>query len=384
MRGWRIGRILGIDILIDPSWLLIFAFLTWSLSTGFFSVLLRGARIRGGLNWETLSLGVVASLLLFASVLAHELAHSYMAIRRGVPVISITLFFFGGVAQIADEPDRPSTEFWIAIMGPLMSFLLAILFAAFWVWPGALTGMFPGWRPVLLPLTLLGQYLTQANAGLALFNLVPGFPLDGGRVLRSFLWGISHNLLMATRWAMYVGRALAAVFVALGLGSLFTPFGWNGIWIALIGAFVWNAAGEAYRQVVLRNSLLSVTVGEIMTRALEPVPAALSLQDLVERFILARRADVFAVENDGHIVGIISVDSLERVPRTRWPFVTVADSMVSLDRGPHLKPSDPALAAMQHLARAETEELPVLEESGQLAGLVGRADIGRYLKLKHV
>src|SRR5919201_5927573 len=181
LRGWKIGRVFGIPIFIDPSWLLVFAYLTFTLAVGVFPIEL-GLPRRVGFNLETIVLGVIASLLLFGSVLAHELSHAWMAIRRGIPVLGITLFIFGGVAQIGDEPDRPSTEFLIAIMGPLMSLALALIFAATFIWPRALAGFFPGAFFILNPIAVVGGYLAQANGALVVFNLLPGFPLDGGRV----------------------------------------------------------------------------------------------------------------------------------------------------------------------------------------------------------
>ena len=197
MRGWRIAKVLGIGIYIDPSWVLIFLFLVWSLSTSFFAPQLNGGRFRSQPNVESIALAVVASLLLFVSVLLHELGHSVVAQYFKIPVLSITLFIFGGVAQIADEPDRPRVEFLIAIAGPIVSALLAVTFAVFWVWPLGAESLLPGWLSVLKPIALMGQYLTLSNASLALFNLLPGFPLDGGRVLRATIEQSLHDFRAA-------------------------------------------------------------------------------------------------------------------------------------------------------------------------------------------
>ncbi|CAG0996660.1 partial Putative zinc metalloprotease Rip3, partial [Gammaproteobacteria bacterium] len=239
MRGsWRIGRIMGIDIAVDASWFIIVLLLIYTLGfVEFPRELHAGRRAFGaGADWISITLGVAATLLLFASVLAHELSHSWMALQWGIAVTRITLFVFGGVAQIADEPDRPASEFLIAIMGPLMSLVLALVFGAAWVWLLLLDST----RILgvsLTPLILLASILTQANGSLALFNLAPGFPLDGGRVLRAILWGAWHDIRRATKWASRAGQFIAVGLVGVGAFLFFIESNGGGIWYAFIGVF---------------------------------------------------------------------------------------------------------------------------------------------------
>ena len=234
MRGWRIGKIMGIDIAVDASWFIIVLLMIYAFGFVEFPRELRsiGNSSRSlfpRADWVSITLGVVATLLLFASVLAHELAHSWMAIQRGVPVARITLFIFGGVAQIAREPDRPSTEFLIAIMGPLMSLALAAIFGAVWIWSRVFDAI-GGVEISLLPLQLLAANLALINAQLAVFNLAPGFPLDGGRVLRAILWGMWNNLRRATWWATRVGKLIALMMiVGGGVVVMIPPFNLSGV-----------------------------------------------------------------------------------------------------------------------------------------------------------
>ncbi len=379
LRPWKIGRIMGIPIGIDPSWLIIFIYLTFTLSAGVFPIELGIGR--RGFNLESLALGVIASLLLFASVLAHELSHAWMAIRRGIPVLSITLFIFGGVAQIADEPDRPSTEFLIAIMGPLMSLALALVFAALWIWPRGLIGVFPESRVVLLPVAVVAGYLAQTNALLVLFNLLPGFPLDGGRVFRAIVWAVTHNLRRATYIAMLIGRVIAGLMIAGGL-YLTLQQGWTALWFVLIGGFLWQASGEAYRSVLLRESLASVSVSRVMHTPVEHVGADLSIANFIEGFLLRQRAAVFAVDENGHVTGTISAEVIKNIPREKWSSSYVREAMIPLAKSEAVTPDDTALRVMQKLARRDHEhELPVLSD-GEVVGIVGHEEIARYLQWK--
>lgn len=383
---------MGIPISVDPSWLIIFALLTFELGTGLFPSELRFGR-RFGFNPEALALGVIASLLLFASVLAHELSHAWMALKRGIPVLGITLFIFGGVAQIGDEPDRPASEFLIAIMGPLMSLALAIVFAAVWIWSRALIGVVPGTGLLLLPVLVVGNYLWQANALLVLFNLLPGFPLDGGRVFRAFVWGLLGNLRKATFVAMVVGRGIAALMIAagtvflFGLGLSFGRLGFSGganlggIWFIVIGAFLWQVSGEAYRSVLTRDSLKQVTVDHLMHSPVERVPGGLSLASFAEEFFLRPRHVAFAVEENSRPVGMIGAEQIRKVPRTGWGSLRVRDAMVALSPKGAVAPQDTGLRAMQKLARLDGDggELAVVSD-GEVVGLIGHEEIYRYLQ----
>jgi Zn-dependent protease/predicted transcriptional regulator len=396
-RPWKIGRIMGIPIAVDPSWLIVFALLTFDLGMGLFPSELRLGR-RFGFNPEALALGAIASLLLFAAVLAHELSHAWMAVRRGIPVIGITLFIFGGVAQIGDEPDRPATEFLIAIMGPLMSFALATVFAVIWIWSQTLLGIVPRTARLLIPVALVGNYLWQANALLVIFNLIPAFPLDGGRVLRAFVWGLLDSLRQATRIATATGRGIAALMIvlggifllgiAVGFGPIAFSAGENlgGVWLIFIGIFLWQAAGEAYRSVLMRDSLKQVTVERLMHWPIERVQGGLSLASFAQQYLLrpeGHRGSVYAVEENGVPVGVIGVEQIRRIRRICLDGLLVRDAMLALTPGDTVAPQDTALRVMQQLARRDSEhagELPVIED-GQVVGFVGHEEIFRYLQL---
>ncbi|MGB8644509.1 MAG: site-2 protease family protein [Anaerolineae bacterium] len=372
---------MGIPISIDPTWLIIFAVLTFELSTGVLPTALGFSR-RRGVNIETILLGLLTSLLFFGSVLAHELSHSWMALKRGIPVLGITLFIFGGVAQIGDEADRPSTEFLVAIMGPLMSLALACVFAVFWIWPLALFYYWPDTRTWLLPVAVVASYLSTTNGILVVFNLLPGFPMDGGRVLRALLWGRSHDLPRSTRIAMLIGRGIAVLLVLFGIWSIWQS-GFNGVWWLLIGGFLWNAAGEAYRSTLFRESLKNVAVGNIMSIPIAPVPANLGLSNFIEQYLIPYRGGVYRIEQEGRTVGLVGGGQVRDIPRERWQSLTVQEVMLT-PSAENVTPQDSALTVFKKLtqrAGQDGKELPVVHE-GQLVGLVGHPELARYLDLK--
>jgi Zn-dependent protease/CBS domain-containing protein len=381
MRGsWRTGRIMGIDITVDVSWFLIAFLLIYTLGFLQFPRELHPRVFAPRADVTSVGLGIAACLLIFASVLAHELSHSWMAIQRGIPVTRITLFIFGGVAQIANEPDRPITEFLIAIMGPLMSLTLAALFGAVWIWTQIIdsTRLFGS---LLAPIIILSSLLAQINAQLALFNLAPGFPLDGGRVLRAILWGITHNIRRATWWAARAGQLIALLLIGVGAWLFLAQFNGGGIWFALIGFFLWNAAGEGYRQTDLLETLRGVTVSQLMTREFQTVSPNLTLTEFVDQHLLPKRDQTFAVSNDSDFEGLIGIDHVRRVPRPQWNMQRVRDAMTPRAAMETLSPDQPAAVAMTKLSSTDATELPVIE-AGRLAGFLGRAELSRFLRLK--
>lgn len=383
LRAWQVGKVFGIPIRIDPSWILIFLLLTYQLATFVFPYEL-GTRFRRGIAFDLIALAALASLLLFGSVLAHELAHALMARWRGVAVLGITLFIFGGVAQIRDEPDSPATEFLIAIVGPLISFVLAILAAALWIWTQALDGLgiffqTPlqfGWRYV----AVLGFYLAQANLLLAVFNLLPGFPLDGGRVLRAFLWGISKNQQRATFWGMVSGRGLALLLVGSGV-FLILRGEYGGGWLILMAWFLWRAAGEAYHNLVARNLLKKITVGEIMRAPLPRVSEALSVRELAESFGTWLRPPALAIDLNGNPVGLVGIEQLEKIERGKWETTRVRQAMLPLVPDLMVTPDAAALHALQLLSESEREDVTVTR-GNEIVGIIGRGELARYLQSK--
>ncbi len=378
--SWRVARIMGIDISIDWTWFIILFLMVYSLGFVEFPRELHPRTFVPRVDIVSITLGMVASLLLFASVLAHELSHSWMAIQRGIPVSDITLFIFGGIAQIADEPEKPASEFLIAIMGPLMSLALAAAFGAAWIWLHIADQAEP-FSSALVPAVILTSTVAQANGALALFNLAPGFPLDGGRVLRAVLWAVLHDVRRATRWATFAGQSIA-VLLALAGGYLFlTEFDGGGIWFLLVGLFLWRAASEGYRQALVREALSRVRVEELMTSKVETVPLGTTLTEFVLKYLLRRREQTFAVADGQVIHGYVSLAHVQRTPRAEWSTRCVQDIMMPKDRlaglGPHLD----AAQALRQLTRYNADELPVMD-NGVLVGFIGRAELARFLKLR--
>jgi Zn-dependent protease/CBS domain-containing protein len=380
--SWRIGRIMGIDITVDISWFIIAFLLIYTLGFLEFPRELQPYTFFPHADVTSVALGIATCLLLFASVLAHELSHSWMAIQRGIPVTRITLFIFGGVAQIANEPDRPITEFLVAIMGPLMSLALAALFGAGWIWVRILDSTHL-LGSSLLPMVIMTGLLAEINAQLALFNLAPGFPLDGGRIFRAILWGVTHNVRRATWWATRAGQLIALALIGSGAWLFLTQFNGGGIWLALIGFFLWSAAGEGYRQMVLTETLRGVTVQQLMTRAVEMVSPDLTLAEFVDRHLIPQRAQTFAVSNDSVVQGIISIDDIKRVTRAEWNTRRVRDAMTPIAALEPLSADQSASEAMAKLSSTAAAELPVFE-ANRLIGFVGHTELSRFLQLKEL
>jgi len=382
-RSWSLGKISGIPIRIDPSWILIFLLLVYQLAFFVFPYEL-GRFPRRGIAWDIVALAVFASLLLFASVLAHELAHAFMARWRGVPVLSITLFIFGGVAQIADEPDTPATEFLIAIVGPLISFVIAVFAGALWIWLQALDGLglFDGtlFSRAAQYVSVIAFYLAQTNLLLAVFNLLPGFPLDGGRVFRAGVWALTKNQQRATYWGMMSGRAVALAIA--GGGAYFIWRGdYGGGWLLVVAWFLWRAADNAYHSMLARDLLKGVTVGELMRTPLQRVSAALSLRELAEAFSGWLRSPALAVDLNGTAVGVIGMEQLGKIKRALWDTTRVHQAMQPLLPADAIELDAPALQALQRLTERERDRIAVMHD-GQVLGMIGREELARYLHSK--
>jgi Zn-dependent protease len=380
MRGWRIGRILGIDIELDLSWFLILALMIYALGFLEFPNALNPHALRPRADWLSITLGIITSLLLFGSVLAHELSHSWMAIQRGIVVKRITLFIFGGVAQIAGEPDKPLSEFLIAIMGPLMSLALAAIFGGISMWLSIIDSL--NLIDVsFLPITLILGILAQANGTLALFNLAPGFPLDGGRVFRSILWGWTKNIQHATLWASRAGQFIAVLLVASSGVMYWQGFGIGGLWNVLIGFFLWNAATDGYRQTMMIEALRRVTVRDVMTTTVESIDGNLSLNEFVEAYLLHRREQTFVVSDGVTFQGTIGIDQVRNAPREQWINQRVRDAMMPRTKIQTIDPNASGADALARLGQSESAELVVIVED-QVVGFIGQAELSRYLKLK--
>jgi Zn-dependent protease/predicted transcriptional regulator len=383
-RGFRLGRLYGINIRVDWSWLIILLLVTWNLTT-VFGQLHPDWSI--GLRW---GLSLIASLLFFASVLAHELAHSLVARAYNIPVQSITLFLFGGVASIQREPPTPRSEFLIAAAGPGMSLLIGAAMLAVAFGSVALYGMpvTPG-RIItgLSPAGTLSFWLGSINLILAIFNLIPGFPLDGGRVLRSILWAIMKNMRRATRVAAFIGRLIALLMItggiAMALGFRLPLLGtgvFNGIWLALIGWFLNNASVQSYQQVALQEMLSGVPVSQVMQTNSVTVDPQWSLANLTRLPVQQKEDTAFPVLEADRLVGMVTFEDARRVPERDWNVTTVGDVMTPGPRLVTVSPDDDAASAMEKLMMRDVRLLPVVADGTQFIGMLGRRDILRWLK----
>ncbi len=362
--GLVIGRIRGVAIQVHWSWVLIFALITWSLAQSLYP------DFEAGWSEEQFWIaGAVSAVLFFASVLIHELSHTFVALHYRMQVPSITLFVFGGVSQIAGEMRSPRQEFLIAIAGPLSSWVLAIVFALGWV----------AFRSQ--GVAVIFGYLGWINFALGLFNLLPGFPLDGGRVFRSIVWGRVHDLTRATKIAARVGQAIAWMMIVSGIVSVFWFGLFGGLWYILIGLFLKNASEQAYAQVLVERALRDVVASDIMRPPAEPVPEAWSLQRLAEDRVLGEAERAFLTESLGRVSGLITITDLTRVPRGRWSETTVRDAMVPSADVKTIEPGTSVLEAMRLMQEHDVNQLPVLED-GRCVGLLTRADVMKRLELK--
>lgn len=358
----RVGRVFGIPIEVNASWLVIFALVTLSLATTYYPSV---PEAEGSSAALFTVLGAVTSLLFFISVLAHELSHSLVARAEGGGVHKITLFLFGGVAQMDEEPRTPAKEFLMAAAGPGMSLVLAALFfIGFTV--ATLRGL-PWW--LWAPL----RYLSAINLALGVFNLLPGFPLDGGRVLRSILWAATGDLLKATRWASRSGQFIGWLMVAIAINGVLGGRT-DLIWFGLVGWFIASLAGASYRQQVVESKIGGVTVGDIMTPSPEFVDGSLMVDQLVQGYFLGAKHTRYPVIFEGAIVGLVTLAQVKSVDRADWPFVRTVDITDRDLKGLVIESSVSARELMARLAGDRPGALLVVAE-GRLVGIVTRADL---------
>jgi Zn-dependent protease/predicted transcriptional regulator len=361
-------RILGIQVTIDYSWLVIFALVLWSLSAGYFP------GEYPGYGWAGyLTAGLAATLLFFASVLVHELSHALVANRLGENVRRITLFIFGGMAHLSGEPRDAGTEFRIAAAGPLTSIALGVLFHAL-SRAMALVGAEPLW-------TAVPRYLGFVNLALAVFNLLPGFPLDGGRLLRAYFWRRTGDLRGATQRAANWGGSIAVGLMGLGALQIFGGALVGGLWLIFIGMFLRGAARASYQGLVMDHALGQTRVRDLMVREPVVVSPDTSVEDAVEDYFLRHGYGGFPVGSDGRIEGLISLPMVQRCPRAERATRTVRDIMRPLDAALTISPDAPVTPALQQMVAADAGRLVVLE-NGRLAGLITRTGIVRFVQMK--
>jgi Zn-dependent protease/CBS domain-containing protein len=362
--SFRLFTVGGIAVGIHISWLVIFVLLTWSLAAGYFPGAIPGIDV--GLAWI---LGAAASILLFVSVLIHELAHSFVAKSRGIEVSSITLFIFGGVSNLAAEPKSASVEFWVAVVGPITSFVIAaISFGIALVMP-------------TLELQALFGYLAIVNALLGGFNLIPGFPLDGGRVLRSIAWGITGSLRRATEVAVGAGQIVGGLFILWGVLQIFGGNLINGLWIAAIGWFLQNAASSSLRQVVLTERLKDVRVADVQRADTATVSRQTTIDDLIEQYLLPGNRRAMPVSDDGRLVGMVTLGDIKDVPAEAREATQVGSVMGGRDGLITVRPSDDLSDAVDKLTGNDLDQVPVMD-AGRFVGMLTRADVMRQLQLR--
>ena len=358
-----LGRILGISIGLDYSWFLIFALLTWMLAGSYYPAEFKNWSLP--LYWV---MGAVTAIMLFVSVLLHELGHSVVALRYKIPVRSITLFLFGGVAQIGAEPPSAAAEFFVAIAGPIVSLLLAVFFS---VVKPLVAGLEPLWG--------LAKYLAYINLALVLFNLVPGYPLDGGRVFRAIVWAVTGNMRRATLIAANVGRFFGFLFIFVGVLRMFSGDLGDGLWIAFIGWFLDSAANAQIHQVMFQGLLAGHTVSQAMSRQCARVPAELTLQELVDEQILGQAQRCLIVTRGQNAVGLITPHRVKEVPRQEWATTTVSQAMLALKKFKRISPSAERWSALQQMDGDGVNQLPVMTD-GQVIGMLSRQDVITFLR----
>ena len=369
----RIGTIWNIPVGLHASWFLIFGLVTWSLAVGYFPE--EYPELSSTLHWI---LGGVTSILFFVSVLLHELGHAFVSLRYKIPVKSITLFLFGGLAQIERDPKTAVSEFWIAIAGPLVSFLLAGLFGALWLVDRSID-----W------LAAPSLWLARINLILALFNLIPGFPLDGGRILRAAIWQFSGSFQKATRWAGATGQLVAFGFIGLGLYQIVTSSFFDGMWLIFIGWFLQNAAAANVAQVQFQESFEDLTVQDAMLREWPEVSSRLPLSKLVEEEVMRGGPRYYFVARDGfghdedekRPFGMLSITDIKEVGESNWALSPAEKVMVPWEKLIVVEPEEPLIDALQRMDQHKVKQVPVVDDD-QMVGVLPRDQILNFINLR--
>lgn len=365
--SFRLGRLFGIPIHIHYTWFIIFSLVTITLGASYFP-----SFYPHWPSWLHWLIAVATSLLFFTSVVAHELSHSLVSRYYGVPVRSITLFIFGGVAHISREAAGPMRELAMALAGPLSSLVVAAFF-------GVVNRVV---SPYNEPVAALAWWLLRINVLLALFNLIPGFPLDGGRVFRALWWRASGDFLKATRVAVVVGRGIGYLFMAGGLGIVLLLGDWlGGLWFAFIGWFLENVASASYQQARLREALRGVSAGELMSQDCVIVPPSITVEELVRDYVLPRGSRCAVVAREGRLAGMLTMANIRGLPQGQWPFTPVGNVAIPLAR---LRVAPPGDAALEVLERMEEEDIGqvVVLRGEEVLGVLFREHILRYARTR--
>lgn len=364
----KLGRIMGIPVRIHYTMWFVFILIVWSLAYGYMPSQYPGLGVMT--YW---AIGIASALILFVSVLVHELSHSYIAKKNGLPIGRITLFFFGGVSEMTEEPQDPGLEVRMAAGGPLMSFLIAGVLGGLWYLGGLAKA------PVAVTATL--GYGALINAVLGVFNLLPAFPLDGGRVFRGSIWKRSKNLIGATRTATRVSEGISLLMMVGGFVSIIFGDFVNGMWIIFLGWFIRSGAETSLRQTLVGEALAGVTVGDIMTRDVLTVPGNIMVQQLVSEYFLIHRHGGYPVVEGKQVLGIVTMQCVRSVPKEKRETVTVKEAMIPCEKAVTVKPSVSALDALNTMARQNVGRLLVLD-GPQLLGIVTRDDLMRTIRTR--
>jgi Zn-dependent protease len=360
--AWKIGTIMGIPIRVHFTWFIVFGLITWSLSTFYFP---EAAQDLPAVSYWIK--GALAALLLFASVAFHELAHSIVARKYKLSIESITLFIFGGLAQIKGESPHPKAEIRIAIAGPLSSFLLSALFYLLYM------NTVGGARALF-------SYLAQVNFIIGAFNLIPGFPMDGGRVLRAAIWSKTKNFFYATQKASSIGRNIALFFIFFGIFSLFTRMP-GGLWLMLIGWFLYTAAQSSYQQSTLQESLSGIKVRDIMVKDIVTVSSSLTIDEAVNDYFLRYGYGGFPVIEDEKFLGIVTLKEIKDVPRENWSRVKVSDVFVPHNTRWEVASEEDIMKALELMITEDKGRIVVTKNEG-IIGLITRNGIARYVQIR--
>ena len=376
--SWKIGRALGIPIHVHASWFLIFSLVTWVLSTGYLPEGLPGlSPLR---YW---GMGGITAVLMFLSVLLHELGHSYVALYYRIPIEKITLFIFGGVAHMRTEAPTPKAEFFIALAGPVVSFAIGVICVALVLLAEAIQ------QHGLQSWIMLGTALAIINLQLGLFNLIPGFPLDGGRVLRAGLWAWGNDFHRATKQAAAGGMVFGIMLGFLGLERSYNAWSgevgistvWNGGWITLIGMFLFAAAFASRRQAVLRQSLATIPTRDVMVTTVVSIPAQCTLHEAVNQYFQAYGYGGFPVLDDRRLVGLVTIFEVQGVAPALWAWRQVEQVMRPVSESLVITPEVPLIHAMERMARGGWDRLVVMQD-GEVVGLVTQSAIVHLLQLR--
>lgn len=369
LRGFSLLRIGGIEIIIDYSWFIIFFLVIYSMAESYFPQVHQNYT-----KSQYWFMGTITAILLFVSVLLHELAHSYVAAKQGIRVASIRLFIFGGLAQVTSEPKTGRHEFLIAFAGPATSMALGVFFGSIYFY------FFLAHEDT--PVSGIAGWLAFANVILALFNMIPGFPLDGGRILRAILWDRWDDMARATKIVSRIGNGFALFLIIFGvLQFLVTQSLVSGLWFIFVGLFMKHSAVGSYQAVVMQRALMGVDVRQIMAENIVTVDWLISVDELVRDYIYKYQFTNFPVFNREEFVGMVSLEGVKRISRELWGFKQVRDIMTPVEHVACLKPSDDATEALSKMVSGDVGHMPVVE-NGRLVGIVSRRDIMNLFKIK--